>query len=179
MDSGASLFAGYVLIVAICWSERAVTYFHEKYQSRHGSWKFIGLRTLLYGIATTLRLWYMLITMYFNIGFFIVVIFGLTSGQLVMEYLKATRNTPTHPIQEGGDHRHSGSSGYTSLEYKDPQQMHVIGSSSSSESNGKRRSRHRDDVEEEQRLFSGSSDHEEYELTRNAGTHGRVSETAF
>ncbi|KAI9489473.1 hypothetical protein BDB00DRAFT_843106 [Zychaea mexicana] len=100
IESGVSLFFGYVFIVAMCWSERAVTYYLDRPKPGEGSgteggrsrqWKDIILRTVLYGVATTLRLWYMLVTMYFNIGFFIVVVVALTSGQLVVEALKATR----------------------------------------------------------------------------------------
>ncbi|KAG2221386.1 hypothetical protein INT45_012637 [Circinella minor] len=105
IENSLSRFFGYLFIFAICWSERGLTYFLE-HQNHHSSstdrgggnisrLKKIGLQTLLYGTATTLRLWYMLITMYFIIDFFVVVVFALTSGQLIIEFLKSTRLVPS------------------------------------------------------------------------------------
>ncbi|KAI7851493.1 hypothetical protein BDC45DRAFT_515888 [Circinella umbellata] len=191
IENSLSRFFGYLFIFAICWSERGLTYFLER-QNYHSSstdgggnisrLKKIGLRTLLYGTATTLRLWYMLITMYFIIDFFVVVVLALTSGQLIIEFLKSTRSSSSaYHVPEGEDgdsiqhlhHRHSSStSGYTSFEYKEAQHndIHVISTASppGSGDNSKRRSRHRDDISEEhQRLFTVPTDHEEFELTRS------------
>ena len=73
LDNGLKLFLAYIFIVAMCWTERGISFYLD-YRSRRQGWKDILLRTGLYGVATTLRLWYMLITMYFNIGLFIVVV---------------------------------------------------------------------------------------------------------
>lgn len=87
LDNSLHLFLGYIFIVAICWAERAVTYYLDQHlrpsPRLHGQWKHILLRTSFYAIATVLRLWYMLITMYFNTGLFIVVVCTL-SGYLLL-----------------------------------------------------------------------------------------------
>ncbi|KAI9254569.1 hypothetical protein BDA99DRAFT_518749 [Phascolomyces articulosus] len=190
IENGVSRFFAYLFIFAICWSERGLTYILERHPlpslgetGRRGlRWKRIGLRTLVYGVATTLRLWYMLITMYFIIDFFIVVILALTSGQLVTEFLKSTRSSSVYHVPGGEGERgidgsilhhrdSSSSSGYTSLEYKDTtQNRHIdtVETSSGSTDHNKRRSKHREDIEEEQRLFAVPTDHEEFELTHSA-----------
>ncbi|KAI8575317.1 hypothetical protein K450DRAFT_262365 [Umbelopsis ramanniana AG] len=81
----------YAIIVAICWTERFLTYkldtiVYEPYGHSIGT---IILRTLYYGIATALRLLYMLVAMYFNTGLFLVLVIALTTGQLVIEYKKS------------------------------------------------------------------------------------------
>ncbi|CDH54099.1 predicted protein [Lichtheimia corymbifera JMRC:FSU:9682] len=98
LDNGGKLFLAYIFIVAMCWTERGISYYLD-YRTRRRGWKDILLRTGLYGVATTLRLWYMLITMYFNIGLFIVVVVSLTSGQLGVEYLKAY-NAPSSKLYD-------------------------------------------------------------------------------
>ncbi|KAI9299345.1 hypothetical protein BJ944DRAFT_189521 [Cunninghamella echinulata] len=76
IDNGYKLVLGYTFIVIICWSERALTYYYNQleYKNKKSRWAKVGLRTGLYGITTLLRLWYMLITMYFNTGLFIMVV---------------------------------------------------------------------------------------------------------
>ncbi|KAI8369330.1 uncharacterized protein BYT42DRAFT_583986 [Radiomyces spectabilis] len=89
------LFAGYVFIVVVCWSERAITYYLDRLAYSRGriSWRLVTTRTLLFGVATVLRLWYMLIAMYFNTGLFIVMVIALTGGQFAVELLKASSAT--------------------------------------------------------------------------------------
>ncbi|KAF7729412.1 hypothetical protein EC973_004391 [Apophysomyces ossiformis] len=86
------LIGGYLLVITICWSERAISYYldYADYRSARRIGRHILLRTGLYCIATILRLWYMLVTMYFNTGLFIVVVSALTSAQLIIEYYKAS-----------------------------------------------------------------------------------------
>ncbi|KAI9016487.1 hypothetical protein CLU79DRAFT_762823, partial [Phycomyces nitens] len=91
LDTPLKLGLGYLLIVAICWTERGITYWLENCMTYKGVklWPQIISRTILYGIAMSLRLLYMLICMYFNTGLFITIIFALTSGQLVLEFKKS------------------------------------------------------------------------------------------
>ncbi|KAH8551732.1 hypothetical protein BGW37DRAFT_551960 [Umbelopsis sp. PMI_123] len=93
LDSPWKLLIAYVIIIAICWAERALTFkldtiVYKPYGNRIGT---MILRTLYYGVATTLRLLYMLIAMYFNTGLFLVLVMALTTGQLVIEYKKSLR----------------------------------------------------------------------------------------
>lgn len=74
LDSNLNLFCGYLFIVVICWTERGISLYMDQILKRRRNWKTIVGRTVLYGLATTLRLWYMLITMYFNTGLFIMVV---------------------------------------------------------------------------------------------------------
>lgn len=76
MNSSLGLFFGYIFIVVVCWSERAITFYLEQpgSRARYREWRRILIRTGLYGVATVLRLWYMLITMYFNVGLFTVLV---------------------------------------------------------------------------------------------------------
>ncbi|KAL0081099.1 hypothetical protein J3Q64DRAFT_1756605 [Phycomyces blakesleeanus] len=92
LDSPLHLGLGYLLVVAICWAERAITYWLDgaTYKGKK-LWPQILLKTTLYGIVMTLRLLYMLICMYFNTGLFITIIFALTSGQLVFEFKKSSK----------------------------------------------------------------------------------------
>ncbi|KAI8332591.1 hypothetical protein BC941DRAFT_435979 [Chlamydoabsidia padenii] len=94
LADGWNLLAAYIFVVLICWTERGLTYYLEqnKYKSTKSRWGQVITRTLVYGLATVFRLWYMLTTMYFNTGLFIVVIFALCSGQLVIEVLKSSNN---------------------------------------------------------------------------------------
>ncbi|CAO3632619.1 unnamed protein product [Cunninghamella blakesleeana] len=96
MDNSFKLILGYIFIVLICWSERALTYYHGRLEYSHkkkARWSKVFLRTILYGILTVLRLWYMLITMYFNTGLFIMVIIALTSAQFVIEVLNSSKKS--------------------------------------------------------------------------------------
>jgi len=90
-----------VFVAVLCWAERAITYYLDSipYGSQQsafprGSQRQTGkmmLRTGLYGLATCLRLMYMLVTMTYHAGLFILVVLALTTGQLVIEYLKARK----------------------------------------------------------------------------------------
>ncbi|KAI8082859.1 uncharacterized protein BX664DRAFT_352126 [Halteromyces radiatus] len=95
LENGWNLLASYIFIVFLCWSERGLTYYLDQleYNNTRSRWRKIITRTLLYGLVTVFRLWYMLITMYFNIGLFIMVVVSLCSGQLVIEVLKSSTNT--------------------------------------------------------------------------------------
>lgn len=116
LDSGWKLFLAYIFIVAMCWLERGISYYLD-YRTRRRGWKDILLRTGLYGVATTLRLWYMLVTMYFNIGLFIVVVVSLTSGQLAVEYFK------THNAKLYNDHGYAQPS---KQQHEEEQQLFAV-----------------------------------------------------
>ncbi|KAG2180096.1 hypothetical protein INT43_003884, partial [Umbelopsis isabellina] len=93
LDNSWKLLVAYILIIAICWTERLLTYKLDtvKYIPYENRLKTVVIRTSYYAIATVLRLWYMLIAMYFNTGLFIVLVAALTSGQLVVEYRKSLK----------------------------------------------------------------------------------------
>lgn len=77
LEDSNNIWTGYLLVWMICTIERCVTYYLDKKSSDADTRKrlFIILqRTLLYGIATTMRLLYMLIIMYFNTGLFMLVV---------------------------------------------------------------------------------------------------------
>ncbi|CAO3576019.1 unnamed protein product [Absidia cylindrospora] len=95
LADGWNLFAAYIFIVLMCWTERGLTYYLDQYAytSQRIDWKQVVVRTVLYGFATVLRLWYMLTTMYFNTGLFIVVVVALTCGQFVIEVLKSSKTS--------------------------------------------------------------------------------------
>jgi len=80
-----------LFIITLCWSERLLSYYLEKfkYDRNRPQNRSILLRTVGYSIATTLRLFYMLIIMNMNSQLFIVVVVGLTTGQLTTEYLRS------------------------------------------------------------------------------------------
>ncbi|KAG2199749.1 hypothetical protein INT46_008690 [Mucor plumbeus] len=91
LEDSNNIWTGYLLVWMICTIERCVTYHLDKKSSDAITRKrlFIILqRTLLYGIATTMRLLYMLVIMYFNTGLFILVVVSLTLSQLFFEVLK-------------------------------------------------------------------------------------------
>ncbi|ORX62401.1 hypothetical protein DM01DRAFT_1331824 [Hesseltinella vesiculosa] len=94
LETGEHVFAAYLFIFIICWLERSITFVMDTTlaprQHRESRWKLVLLRTLCYGLATVLRLWYMLITMYFNISLFAAVVIALTTGQLATEILKTS-----------------------------------------------------------------------------------------
>jgi hypothetical protein len=76
LDSPWKLLIAYAIIIIICWAERFLTYKldtigYEPYGNRIGT---IIVRTLYYGVATVLRLLYMLVAMYFNTGLFLVLV---------------------------------------------------------------------------------------------------------
>ncbi|RUS35457.1 hypothetical protein BC938DRAFT_483169 [Jimgerdemannia flammicorona] len=98
VTSTGILIAAYVAVAILCWIERGLSYYmdsisYEGYGMARGAGTRFGrvvLKTVLYGIVTTLRLFYMLVTMTCHTGLFIVVVMGLTTGQLVLEFLKSS-----------------------------------------------------------------------------------------
>jgi len=110
----ATLIVAYVVVGVMCWLERGLSFHMDSISyesapaagyggSRDGGRRFtkVLLRTILYGIVTTLRLFYMLVTMTCHTGLFIVVVTGLTTGQLVLEFLKssAAAKSSVNPLQ--------------------------------------------------------------------------------
>ncbi|KAG1810173.1 uncharacterized protein HD556DRAFT_1318506 [Suillus plorans] len=86
-------FLGVLLTSVICLSERFLSFAI----SRHWGPHFIGRsrlakavwRTVLYGVATTLRLTYMLIAMSYQVGLILAVVVMLSVGQFFLEYVDA------------------------------------------------------------------------------------------
>ncbi|KAM3578543.1 hypothetical protein VKS41_008928 [Umbelopsis sp. WA50703] len=105
LDSSWKLLVAYILIIAICWTERLLTYKLDtvKYVPYGNRTKMVIIRTAYYALATVLRLWYMLIAMYFNTGLFIVLVAALTSGQLIIEYKKSLSSYGSELEQQGGE----------------------------------------------------------------------------
>ncbi|KAL1923370.1 uncharacterized protein VTP21DRAFT_8350 [Calcarisporiella thermophila] len=94
ISSPFALGAAFFCIALICWTERACTYLLDVSHADILFNKFsrsqqVLYRTGLYTIATILRLFYMLVTMSFHIGLFVMVVLALASGQLVVEYARA------------------------------------------------------------------------------------------
>ncbi|KAG1784223.1 hypothetical protein EV702DRAFT_42415 [Suillus placidus] len=86
-------FLGVLLTSVICLSERFLSFAISKHWRPH----FIGRsrlakavwRTTLYGVATTLRLVYMLIAMSYQVGLILAVVVMLSVGQFFFEYFDA------------------------------------------------------------------------------------------
>ncbi|KAG2160006.1 uncharacterized protein EDB93DRAFT_1112928 [Suillus bovinus] len=84
---------GVLLTSVICLSERFLSFAISKHWGPH----FIGRsrlakavwRAMLYGVATTLRLIYMLIAMSYQIGLILAVVVMLSVGQFILEYVDA------------------------------------------------------------------------------------------
>lgn len=77
LHDSSSMWIGYLVVWLICTVERWTTYCLDKNCSQHDTARrlvAIAKRTVLYGIATTLRLLYMLVVMYFNTNLFIAVV---------------------------------------------------------------------------------------------------------
>ncbi|CAG8618591.1 13682_t:CDS:2 [Dentiscutata erythropus] len=66
-------------------------YFNKslRYERNRPRFRTILLRTFGYSMATIFRLFYMLITMTMNSQIFVIVVVGLTTGQLIVEYLRS------------------------------------------------------------------------------------------
>ncbi|RIA86421.1 hypothetical protein C1645_878667 [Glomus cerebriforme] len=79
-------------VTFLCWSERFLNYYYHKklnYDQKQKRFKLIVMKTLSYGLLTTLRLFYMLIIMSMNSQIFIIVVTSLTTGQLIVEYIRS------------------------------------------------------------------------------------------
>ncbi|KAG1889467.1 hypothetical protein F4604DRAFT_1712496 [Suillus subluteus] len=84
-------FLGTLLTSGICFSERFLSFLITK----HWRPRFIGRsrlakavwRAALYGVATTLRLTYMLIAMSYQVGLILAVVVMLSVGQFFFEYI--------------------------------------------------------------------------------------------
>lgn len=83
-EENGGLLPGYIFIALLCASERGLSYYMG-YRQHNESLPTLTattgqriakvmIRTILYGIITTLRLLYMLVVMYFNTGLFILVV---------------------------------------------------------------------------------------------------------
>ncbi|RIB04292.1 hypothetical protein C2G38_2120942 [Gigaspora rosea] len=96
-----SFIAACMFITLLCWSERLLSYRLEnlRYEKNRPRFRTILLRTFGYSMATIFRLFYMLITMTMNSQLFIIVVVGLTTGQLIVEYLRSlSAYTSRHSI---------------------------------------------------------------------------------
>ncbi|GAA5811034.1 hypothetical protein MFLAVUS_004463 [Mucor flavus] len=110
LTESTELATAYISIAIICALERGVTYlldnkFHKSSEKLINSSVgervcYVVTRTVLYGVATTLRLLYMLVVMYFNTGLFITVVSSLTLSQLVVELIKSSGPNKTGPLKK-------------------------------------------------------------------------------
>ncbi|KAI8095847.1 hypothetical protein BDF21DRAFT_489301 [Thamnidium elegans] len=110
LNESTELATAYILIAIMCALERGITYSldnrfnkpsEELINSSIGERiYYIVIRTVLYGIATTLRLLYMLVVMYFNTGLFITVVSSLTLSQLVVELIKSSSTNKTGSLKK-------------------------------------------------------------------------------
>ncbi|EPB84336.1 hypothetical protein HMPREF1544_08931 [Mucor circinelloides 1006PhL] len=94
LHDSSSMWIGYLVVWLICTVERWTTYCLDKNCSQHDTARrlvAIAKRTVLYGIATTLRLLYMLVVMYFNTNLFIAVVASLTLSQCIIEIIRLKR----------------------------------------------------------------------------------------
>ncbi|GAN01814.1 hypothetical protein MAM1_0012d01249 [Mucor ambiguus] len=87
-----SMWIGYLVVWLICTVERWTTYCLDTHASSQQDatkrFFFILKKTVLYGIATTMRLLYMLVVMYFNTNLFLAVVLSLTLSQSIIETVK-------------------------------------------------------------------------------------------
>ncbi|KAG9287711.1 hypothetical protein G9A89_004114 [Geosiphon pyriformis] len=102
-----TFFFASILVLSFCWIERFLTFWFENVSFLTGNkipnyYKSHSLlvKTLGYGIITTLRLVYMLLVMNMNFGIFIVVVTGLTTGQFIVEYFQLTSYSNYQPIKK-------------------------------------------------------------------------------
>ncbi|GAA5798990.1 hypothetical protein HPULCUR_004399 [Helicostylum pulchrum] len=110
LNESTELAVAYTLIAIMCALERGVSYwldnrFHKSSEKLINTSigeriYYIVIRTVLYGIATTLRLLYMLAVMYFNTGLFITVVTSLTLSQLVVELIRSSDLNKTGPLKK-------------------------------------------------------------------------------
>ena len=80
-----------LFVISLCWCERFFTYYYENagYEKDMKRFKTVVTRTFGYAVLTTLRFFYMLLIMSMNSQIFIVVVTGLTTGQLIVEYIRS------------------------------------------------------------------------------------------
>ncbi|CAG8494853.1 16271_t:CDS:2 [Funneliformis mosseae] len=87
-----------LFVTSLCWCERLLTYYYEnsEYDKNQERIKVFATRTLGYAVLTTLRFFYMLLIMSMNSQIFIVVVTGLTTGQLIVEFIRSIPVYFTH-----------------------------------------------------------------------------------
>ncbi|KAH9923620.1 uncharacterized protein B0H18DRAFT_878503 [Fomitopsis serialis] len=99
LDSLWKFAVASVLSVAICGSERLLTYAISKHwgpaSTRRSRVRNAAWRAFLYWLVTFDRLMYMLIAMTFNVGLIVITVSTLSFGQFFIELLE-TPSSPTH-----------------------------------------------------------------------------------
>jgi len=90
LDSYWSFFFGSILIASICFVERFITFALDKRwkpitHPRRSRWKNVLSRSIMFWIASMLRLFYMLVAMTFHLGLIMVVATCLSIAYLVTE----------------------------------------------------------------------------------------------
>ncbi|KAL0141687.1 hypothetical protein V8B55DRAFT_1491432 [Mucor lusitanicus] len=95
------MWIGYLVVWLICTAERWTSYCLDTLVSQQDT---SVPCTVLYGIATTMRLLYMLVVMYFNTNLFIAVVLSLTLSQSIIEIIKLKKKC------------HHGNHGYSDLQ---------------------------------------------------------------
>ncbi len=80
-----------LFVTSLCWFERLSTYYYEssRYNRNQKRFKTVAIRTFGYALLTIMRFFYMLLIMSMNSQIFIVVVTGLTTGQLIVEYIRS------------------------------------------------------------------------------------------
>jgi steroid 5-alpha reductase family enzyme len=80
-----------LFVISLCWCERLFTYYYENagYEKDQKRFRRVLIRTFGYAVLTILRFFYMLLIMSMNSQIFIVVVTGLTTGQLIVEYIRS------------------------------------------------------------------------------------------
>ncbi|KAI9361405.1 hypothetical protein BD770DRAFT_470766 [Pilaira anomala] len=103
----SDFITGYLLVSILCALERGITYWldcrtdDQLINARTADYIYQVLaRTIMYGLATTLKFLYMLVVMYFNTGLFFAVVISLTLSQLVVELVKTSRHNKTGPLHK-------------------------------------------------------------------------------
>lgn len=77
VNSILSFVLASIFVTLICWGERFLNYYYHKkskYDRNQKRFRSIAVKTLSYGILTTLRLSYMLLIMSMNSQIFIIVV---------------------------------------------------------------------------------------------------------
>ncbi|GET03869.1 copper transporter [Rhizophagus clarus] len=87
-----------LFVISLCWCERLFNYYYEnaRYKKDQKRFKTLVIRTFGYAVLTILRFFYMLLIMSMSSQIFIVVVTGLTTGQLIVEYIRSIPVYSTH-----------------------------------------------------------------------------------
>ncbi|KAF8625200.1 hypothetical protein AX15_005505 [Amanita polypyramis BW_CC] len=95
LNSWPDFFLSCVLAASVCVIERLLAISLDKHLAppyvKRLHWRYAVWRTVVYGLATCMRLCYMLIAMTFNMGLILVIITSLACAQLILVELPERR----------------------------------------------------------------------------------------